>query len=158
MNESDQIIDRDKTPGTTRKPGLPRFRFIGEPSVIDPLECLDFKQHPFTLEGLASAHGLEDADVIMYWPSTELFDKNRIGEELIRLSMPLTEMAPVIAPLGVKVVYNIYRRDLFLKAQTLVGISAGVDGFHAYEYSEDMVKCFHLCPDERLRSTLSKNL
>lgn len=158
MNESDQIIDRDKTPGTTRKPGLPRFRFIGEPSVIDPLECLDFKQHPFTLEGLASAHGLEDADVIMYWPSTELFDKNRIGEELIRLSMPLTEMAPVIAPLGVKVVYNIYRRDLFLKAQALVGISAGVDGFHAYEYSEDMVKCFHLCPDERLRSTLSKSL
>lgn len=156
MNENKD--DRERAPGTIRKPGLPRFRFIGEPAVIDPLECLDFKQYPFTLEGLASAHGLEDADVIMYWPSTGIFDKNRFGEELIRLSMPLTDMAPAIAPLGVKVVYNIYRRDLFQKAQSLVGISAGVDGFHAYEYSEDMVKCFQLCPDDGLRSALSKSL
>ena len=61
-----------------------KIRVIGGPPIKTPPDA-DFQQVPFTLLGLSEAEGIEHADLIVFWPSPDLFIRENIAKELVML-------------------------------------------------------------------------
>ena len=86
MSEIPPDATKDKSTKKAEPHRVRKIRIIGGPAFVPPSDPeLDIRQVPFTLDGLSSVAGLEDADTIIYWPSKTLFDDKVIANELIRL-------------------------------------------------------------------------
>ena len=71
---------------------------------------------PFTLQGLSEVEGLENADIIVYWPSPDLFDPKVIARELTQHARILDDKSKEKWVLGLKLTRHVVTQDVYGEA------------------------------------------
>ena len=92
-----------------------KIRIIGGPAIKPPPDA-DFQQVPFTLQGLSEVEGLENADIIVYWPSPDLFDPKVIARELTQHARILDDKSKEKWVLGLKLTRHVVTQDVYGEA------------------------------------------